>query len=117
MEEKKNRDQLVKDAENMTKKTKIIMAALKAAEADLEAFQVNFKAIELSSIFIPKSYPLIPSAGRISPKCISVLRSHSEEGIGQLILTTIKYFVFPSLFLRRRRCRNANIHQHPEFIR
>lgn len=39
-EEKKLRDQMVKDAENMTKKTKVIMAALKSAEADLEAFQV-----------------------------------------------------------------------------
>lgn len=32
---------MVKDADNMTKKSKVIMAALKAAEADLEAFQVR----------------------------------------------------------------------------
>ena len=39
-EEKKNRDQLIRDSENITKKTKIILAGLKTAEADLEAFQV-----------------------------------------------------------------------------
>ena len=40
-EEKKNRDQLIKDSENITKKTKVILAGLKSAEADLEAFQVR----------------------------------------------------------------------------
>lgn len=40
-EEKKNRDAMVKDLENMHKKAKVIEAASKAAEQELEAFQVN----------------------------------------------------------------------------
>ncbi|KAF6034679.1 hypothetical protein EB796_007012 [Bugula neritina] len=40
-EEKKNRDQLIKDSENITKKTKVILAGLKSAESDLEAFQLE----------------------------------------------------------------------------
>ncbi|XP_067931339.1 cilia- and flagella-associated protein 44-like [Watersipora subatra] len=40
-EEKKNRDQLVKDSENITKRTRVILAGLKSAEADLEAFQLE----------------------------------------------------------------------------
>lgn len=46
-EEKKNRDQLIKDSENITKKTKVILAGLKSAEADLEAFQVRVSLHEL----------------------------------------------------------------------
>ena len=41
-EEKKNNEALKKELENLTKRTRIIDAALKAAENELEAFQVRW---------------------------------------------------------------------------
>ena len=41
VDEKKNRDGFVKDADAVTKKAKVIESSLKTAENELEAFQVT----------------------------------------------------------------------------